>query len=110
MFWPWLRDNQPRSGLTMHPQYDYTVVIGHDHRITSKVDYMVTKRDVYIVFVVEDKHPKGTSELTNWSEHQIAGEIFGSAYHNVDIGTYSSEVISFVYTRHPYYWHRVYIL
>jgi hypothetical protein len=36
----------------MHPQYDYTVVIGHDHRITSKVEYMVTRKNVYIVFVV----------------------------------------------------------
>ncbi len=71
--------------LLMHPQYDYTAMIGDNYKISSKVEYMITRRNTYIVLIVEDKHQKGVSELTDWSEPQIAGEIFGSAYHNVSI-------------------------
>lgn len=71
--------------LLMHPQYDYSTIIGNDHKITSKVEYMVTRDDAYVVLIVEDKHARGVSELTDWSEPQIAGEIFGSAYHNVTL-------------------------
>ena len=76
-------DDEP---FLMHPQYDYTASIGISNtNITSKVDYMITKQESYIVFIIEDKHSRGTSELTDWSEHQIAGEIFIAAYHNLYI-------------------------
>src|ERR1700730_5955979 len=66
----------------MHPQYDYSVYVDNDqHKITSKVEFMITKEDKYIVLIIEDKHPRNVSELSDWSEPQIAGEIFGAAYH-----------------------------
>ncbi|CAO3654364.1 unnamed protein product [Cunninghamella echinulata] len=43
---------------------------------------MVTKDDSYIVLIIEDKHIKNISESDDWSEPQIAGEIFGAAFHN----------------------------
>ncbi|GAB5588900.1 hypothetical protein Unana1_03800 [Umbelopsis nana] len=69
--------------LLMHPQYDYSTIIDNNHKITSKVEYMVTRNDTYVVLIIEDKHARGVSELRDWSEPQIAGEMFGSAYHNV---------------------------
>ena len=33
--------------LLMHPQYDYSTFIGNDHKITSKVEYMITRGDAY---------------------------------------------------------------
>lgn len=66
--------------LLMHPQYDYSTFINNDRKITSKVEYMITRGDAYVVLIV-----RGVSELTDWSEPQIAGAIFSSAYHNVSI-------------------------
>lgn len=66
--------------LLMHPQYDYSTFMGNDQKITSKVEYMVTRGDAYVVLIA-----RGVSELTDWSEPQIAGAIFASAYHNVTI-------------------------
>jgi hypothetical protein len=76
-------DEEP---FLMHPQYDYSVKLDDNkHKISSKVEFMITKEDKYIVLIVEDKHPKNVSELSDWSEPQIAGEIFGAAYHNVSM-------------------------
>jgi hypothetical protein len=76
-------DEEP---FLMHPQYDYSVYVDNDlHKITSKVEFMITKEDTYVVLIVEDKHPRNVSELSDWSEPQIAGEIFGAAYHNIFI-------------------------
>lgn len=76
-------DEEP---FLMHPQYDYSVYLDNDqHKITSKVEFMITIEDKYVVLIVEDKHPKNVSELSDWSEPQIAGEIFGAAYHNISI-------------------------
>lgn len=66
--------------LLMHPQYDYSTFMSNDHKITSKVEYMITRGDAYVMLIV-----RGVSELTDWSEPQIAGAIFNSAYHNVTI-------------------------
>ncbi|CAO3614604.1 unnamed protein product [Cunninghamella echinulata] len=70
----------------LHPQYNYSVYVDKEqHRITSTVEFMITKDDTCIVLISEDKHPKNISEMSDWSEPQIAGEIFGAAYHNTNI-------------------------
>ncbi|CAO3654379.1 unnamed protein product [Cunninghamella echinulata] len=67
----------------IHPQYDYSVYIDKGrHKITSKVEFMITNDDTYMVLVVEDKYLKNISENDNWSEPLIAGEIFGAAFYN----------------------------
>ena len=63
---------------------DRTVADGH--KITSKIEFVVSKEDQYIVLIAEDKHPGGISEVTDWCEPQIAGEIFVTAFHNVYMG------------------------
>lgn len=39
-----------------HPQYNYSAYVnGGNHKITSKVEFIVTKYNTYIVLIVEDK-------------------------------------------------------
>lgn len=83
--------------LMMHPQYDYSVIVGSNHKISSKVEYMITVNNTYVLLVIEDKHTNNVSELTDWSEPQIAGEIFGSAYHNVNIAGHHLHYPFFIY-------------
>jgi hypothetical protein len=72
----------------LHPQYDYSIYIDKGkHKITSKVEFMITNDDTYVVLIVEDKHLKNVSENNNWSEPQIAGEIFGAAFYNRSLST-----------------------
>ncbi|KAI9305041.1 hypothetical protein BJ944DRAFT_265886 [Cunninghamella echinulata] len=74
--------------LLIHPQYDYSVYIDKGrHKITSKVEFMITKDDAYVVLIVEDKHLKNVIDNNNWSEPQIAGEIFGAAFYNKSLIT-----------------------
>ncbi|ORX46735.1 hypothetical protein DM01DRAFT_1339393 [Hesseltinella vesiculosa] len=65
-------------------KYTSTALIGST-KIVSKTDFMVTKIDRCLLLIVEDKHPRGVSEFTDWNEHQIAGEIFCSAFHNSNL-------------------------
>jgi hypothetical protein len=75
-----------RDPFDMFPQYDFSASIGNDHKITSKVEFMIIKQEQYVVFIVEDKRPASVAELTDWGEPQIAGELFVSAFHNVFLG------------------------
>jgi len=59
--------------------------------ITSKIKFIVSKEDQYIVLIAEDKHPGGISEVTDWCKPQIAGEIFVTAFHNIYMGNKSDE-------------------
>jgi hypothetical protein len=75
-----------RDPFDMFPQYDFSATIGNDHKITSKVEFMIIKQEQYVVFIVEDKRPASVAELTDWGEPQIAGKLFVSAFHNVFLG------------------------
>lgn len=71
--------------LSMHAQYEYMVELSSECRITSIVEYMITKSSDsgdHVILFVEDKHKKNVSDLRDWEEPQIAGEIFTSAHHN----------------------------
>lgn len=71
--------------LLIHPQYAYTIKFTNNHHISSIVEYMITRKHengYHIILFIEDKHNDNVSELRNWEEPQIAGEIFGSAHHN----------------------------
>lgn len=75
--------------LIIYPQCDYTAAVAHNCSITSKIEFIVSKEDQYIVLIAEDKHPGGISEVTDWCEPQIAGEIFVTAFHNIYMGNQS---------------------
>jgi hypothetical protein len=71
--------------LSMHAQYEYMVELSSECRITSIVEYMITKSSDngdHVILFIEDKHKKNVSDLRDWEEPQIAGEIFSSAHHN----------------------------
>ncbi|CAO3645506.1 unnamed protein product [Cunninghamella echinulata] len=92
-------DQEPFAIL---PQYDYSIYLNNgQHKITSKVECMITRQGTFIVLVVKDKHPSNVSEFKDWSEPQIAGEILGAAYHNVFI----SKLIQY-----PFYIHAIRVI
>jgi hypothetical protein len=74
----------------LNPQYDYSIELNGNRRITSKVEFLAIKNDIFIVLVVEDKHPLGVSELKDWSEPQIAGELLGAGFHNMQLSSFYS--------------------
>ncbi|CAO3635994.1 unnamed protein product [Cunninghamella echinulata] len=71
-----------------HPQYDYSIYLDDGQcKITSKVEFMITYNDAYVVLIIEDKHYNNVSVTNDWSEPQIAGEIFGAIFHNIKLST-----------------------
>lgn len=85
-------DDYPYS---LYPQLQFSTPTMDGIQISSKVEFMVTKMDRYVVLILEDKTPQGISELTNWGEHQIAGEIFVTAFHEISMRTSSQEPIEY---------------
>jgi hypothetical protein len=70
--------------LSIYPQYRYAESV-NNFRISSIVEYMIMQSydsGRHLVLFVEDKHKKNVSELKDWEEPQIAGEMFTSAHHN----------------------------
>jgi hypothetical protein len=84
-------DNYP---CIMYPQYEYSAIL-KNKKITSKVEFIVINNKKYIVLIVEDKHSGNTGYLNDWSENQIAGEIFGCAYHTLQLMEQNYEMIEF---------------
>ena len=84
---------------TMYSQYTYKAKFKDNKKIASKVDFIVTNLDKYVLLVVEDKHQGNTGAFNDWSESQLAGEIFGCAYHTVQMSEfYPNVVLSFPIT------------
>lgn len=72
----------------LHPQFDYSAyAYNFQHKITSKVEFMISIKNTCIILIVEDKHPKKVFEYGVWSESQIAGEIFIAANYNSKVST-----------------------
>jgi len=76
----------------VEPQYHYSFDIIADKHIASVVDFLVTVNRRYILLFVEDKHIGNTGSLIEWSEPQIAGEILGSAFHNMQLGSVGAAI------------------
>ncbi|KXN73251.1 hypothetical protein CONCODRAFT_3931 [Conidiobolus coronatus NRRL 28638] len=78
----------------MYPQYEYSALFKNS-KITSKVEFIVINSGKYVLLIVEDKHKDNTGYFNNWSENQIAGEMFGCVYHTIQLIEYNSEKIVF---------------
>jgi hypothetical protein len=76
----------------MYPQYMYTAKFQGDKTISSKVEFIVTNSQSYVLLIVEDKHEDNTGSFNDWSENQIAGEMFGCVYHTVQMSEFTREL------------------
>lgn len=65
--------------LQNHP---HVLDTGRQDLITSIPDYTVVSGTGNILIVIEDKDSFAPTQLDNWSEPQVAGEIFASAIYN----------------------------
>jgi len=79
----------------LNPQYDYSIELNNNKRITSRVEFITIKNDMFIILIVEDKHPLGVSELKDWSEPQIAGELLGAGFHNMQLSALDQKQIQY---------------
>ena len=76
----------------MYPQYMYTAKFQGDKTISSKVEFIVTNSQSHMLLIVEDKHEDNTGSFNDWSENQIAGEMFGCVYHTVQLSEFNRTV------------------
>lgn len=66
----------------LYPQYEYSAVVGYNHKIKAKSDFGIISQESKMLLVVEDKTITNASYTNNWKEPQILGELF-VAIHNI---------------------------